>query len=124
MKNTVYLILLSILALSGCQDRRAESMKWDISPVVISVMVADAEGADLLNPTTPNALDTTKIKALYRGQEYECKRNQYAYVASRAYLPHFNGLMITKYDHLNLYILQFGELDGEQSYSNESLTII
>jgi hypothetical protein len=95
---------------------------WDISPVVFTIQVADANGVDLLNPENHNSLDTSEISALYRGEEYKCSKDPYG-VFTKAYAPHFYGLQFINNTQEGKYALRFGELDGAESYSNEEITI-
>lgn len=94
---------------------------WDISPVTVTVTVTDAQGHDLLNPQNSGALKVSKIKALYKKKEYACNEKL---AASKAILPRFYGLLSEKNDALGTCLLRFGELEGAQSYTNESVTII
>lgn len=70
MKKSVISLLVSLFSiflLSGCEDRI-----WDIAPVDFRISVTDANGVDLLRPGNPHAIDVTKVKAIYKGQEFEC----------------------------------------------------
>lgn len=122
MKTKFMLLAVLVLGLSSC-DLITERKIWDISPVIFTVQVADANGADLLNQDNQNAIDTSLIKAVYRGVEYKCKKDPYA-VMTKYYAPHFFGLQLSKHYMNGNYMLQFGEFDGAKSYSNEELTIL
>ena len=60
---------------------------------------------------------------MYRGVEYKCSKDPYI-VSTKAYMPFFHGLQLSKYYQSNTFVLKFGELDGAKSYSNEELTIL
>lgn len=118
MKRNLLFILLSFILLSGCEK---DNKIWDISPVVVSVSVLDATGNDLLNPKTPNCLDATQIKAIYKEQEYACNASL---IKTKAYMPRFYGLELQKYIYSQVYLLNFGEFDGAQNYGNETVTLL
>lgn len=108
-----------IVLLSGCKK---ENKIWDIYPVVVSVSVMDAAGNDLLNPQTPGCLDASKIKAIYKGQEYGCKDP--SQVKTKAYMPRFYGLELCKYNYSEIFLLNFGEFDGARDYIDEVVTLV
>ena len=125
MKRIAFLLLaIHVTMLSGCKKdggtNGGTTKIWDINPVTVSVTATDAQGNDLLNPQTPGALEVGKIKALYKGEEYACDEKL---AASKAVLPRFYGLKTEK-SALGICLLRFGELEGAQSYTNESVTII
>lgn len=120
MRRILFLLLLTITSLSSCNN---ENMIWDIAPVVVKISVVDAQGNDLLNPQTDNALELGKIKAIYNGQDYLYGVSPDD-PKSKAYLPRFYGLMSEFNSHHERHILSFGEFDGAESYTNESVTIV
>ena len=121
MKRIAFLLLaIHVTMLSGCKKDDGTTKIWDINPVTVSVTATDTQGNDLLNPQTPGALEVGKIKALYKGEEYACDEKL---AASKAVLPCFYGLKTEK-SALGICLLRFGELEGAQSYTNESVTII
>lgn len=125
MKRIAFLLLaISVIMLSGCKkDGETDggtTKIWDINPITVTVTATDAQGNDLLNPQPPGALEVSEIKALYKGEEYVCNENQ---MTSKAVLPRFYGLKTEK-SALGTCLLRFGELNGAQSYTNESVTII
>ncbi len=117
-------LLLGIMALGllSCDEINNNRKIWDISPVVVTLRVLDANGADLLNPDNNNSIPVSGLKASYKGIEYECNKELSA-VSTKAYMPHFYGLKVFKNSYYGTYILQFGELEGAKSYSNEVVTI-
>ncbi|MDD2584982.1 MAG: hypothetical protein WCR61_05650 [Bacteroidales bacterium] len=123
MKTKYLLFGIIALGLLSCDKILGDGTIWDINPVVVTVVVTDVNGVDLLNPDNQNSLDTSGIKAFYNGKEYECNKLSAPEVATKAYLPHFYGLKIDKNRIYSTYFLSFGELDGAKSYSNEEVTI-
>lgn len=122
MKRIAFLLLaISAIMLSGCKKDTETLLIRDIAPVTVSIMVTDAQRHNLLNPQASGALEVSKIKALYQGQEYVCNENQ---LTSKAILPRFYGLKIEQNGCGGPYLLRFGELNGAQSYTNEPVTII
>ncbi len=122
MKTKYLLLVVMALGLLSCESIFPTGKIWDIAPVVFSVQVLDAGGVDLLNKDNPKSIDTSGIKALYRGVEYKCSNDLYA-LSTKAYAPQFYGLQLSRDVCTGVYILRFGELDGAKSYSNEELTI-
>ena len=122
--RTKYLLLgIMALGLLSCDKIINNHKIWDISPVVVRVQVTDANGVDLLNPDNQNSFEASGIKAIYKGKEYECNKDV-SEVKTKAYMPYFYGLQISKDFNNGAYILNFGELDGARSYFNEELTIL
>lgn len=76
----------------------------------------------MLNSDNQNALAAGSIKAVYKGVEYECNKNQTG-VNTKVYIPQFYGLKIFK-NYLGACFLCFGEFNGAKSYSNEEVTIL
>ncbi|MDX9782844.1 MAG: hypothetical protein RBT35_07700 [Bacteroidales bacterium] len=122
MKKTFLLLAVLAIGLSSC-DIFPDGKIWDIAPVEYIVEVTNAQGVDLLNQDNQNAIDTSLIKAVYRGVEYKCSKDPYI-VSTKAYMPFFHGLQLSKYYQSNTFVLKFGELDGAKSYTNEELTIL
>lgn len=108
MRKLGYIILQGalIITLSGSCSSEDPDTIWDISPLVISVKVVSTDGYSVLN-----ASNTPQITATFRGKTYACSRK------TRYYMPQFFGLVFS-----NDYLL-FGELNGDDNYSNEQLTI-
>lgn len=120
MKKIIYLLFLPILGLLGCQE---EIKIRDYAPTVVEISVCDANGVDLLNPQSPEALDVTKIKALYKGEQLDCVKDKHSYVATRALMPRFYGLQVTKDRYAGMYILKFGEFSSTSAL-DESVTLL
>lgn len=122
MKTRFLLFAVLAIGLSSC-DIIPDGKIWDIAPVVYIVEVTNARGVDLLNQDNQNAIDTSLIKAVYRGVEYKCTKDPYT-VSTKAIMPRFHGLQLSKYYQSNTFVLRFGELEGATSYSNEELTLL
>ncbi|MCK9627499.1 MAG: hypothetical protein M0R37_02780 [Bacteroidales bacterium] len=110
------------LVLLSCDEILNDRKIWDISPVEVTLQVVDANGVDILNPDSKNSIPENGLKALYNGVEYKCNENL-SEVGTKAYLPHFYGLKVYKSSYYGTYILQFGEFDGTNNYSNEEVII-
>lgn len=122
MKKLIFLTLWSVLILSGCRDDFS-GMVVDYSPIVITVRVVDVNGVDMLSPEASGVMDITKIKATYKGQQFDCKEDEYDYFATRYYMPDFYELKVSQSRYFGTYILQFGEFDGSPGSESESVTI-
>lgn len=104
--RTKYLLFgIMVLGLTSC-DKIINNKIWDISPVVVNVQVADANGVDLLNPDNQNSFEASGIKAIYKEKEYECNKDV-PEVKTKAYMPYFYGLQISKEFNNGTYILKF-----------------
>lgn len=112
-------MLMSIVFFSGCKEDGGDAV-WDIYPVVYSISIVDTNGNDLLNPATPGALDYSKIKAVYKNKDYSCQKQE-AITSTKAYLPQFYGLQLRQ--DKGRFMLDFGELEGAESYKNETIRL-
>ncbi len=121
MKARYLLFGIMALTLLSCEKINNDGKVWDIYPVVVTVQVVNTGGTDLLNPDNQNSLDSSIIKAVYKGLEYKCNKGL-AQANTKAYLPHFYGLRMQK-NPIGKYFLLFGEFDGAKSYTNEEVTI-
>ena len=92
---------------------------WDFAPINFIIAVQDAEGNDLLSPLTEGHILEQDIKAIYQGKEY--KLNEQV-AQTKAYLAVLRGLQ-TFMTEDGRYMLFFGELDGTDTYDNETLTL-
>ncbi len=122
MRKKYLLLGIVALGLLSCDIIGNNGEIWDISPVVVTLNVVDANGVDLLNPDNSNSIPVSGLKASYKGVEYVCNKELPA-VSTKAYMPYFYGLKVFKNSYYDTYTLQFGELDGAKSYSNEEVTI-
>ncbi len=92
----------------------------DYYPIEFVVSVCDAEGNDLLNSASPNAINLDSIKMLYNGEEYTLNEE---HSSTRAYEAYFYGIKIV-YDITNeKYELWIGEFNGDEFFDNIDITI-
>ncbi len=106
--------LLSLFAATffvGCSSI-VESMEWDISPVVVRIYIQNDNGDNLLDDSYEGNILEYIVKMTYEGEEYNLGEEV---VASRAYLPTFEGLQLIDSDS-GPYIT-FGQFEGADSYS-------
>lgn len=119
MKKIIYIVLSVAFVLVGCKDE--SRLIVDHDPVLIIIRVTDAKGVDILNQHNLGALEMAKIKAIYNGQELECKEYEYG----RSYKPYFRGLILNHSYQANVYQLEFGEFEVTPKEDlNESVTIV
>ena len=84
--------------------------------------ITDGEGNSLLDPETDGSLAGNGIKAIFRGETYvndsTLLRHDFGYgteqYGTKAYMPHFYGLVTYHYVAEDIYYLAFGELNGEE----------
>lgn len=114
--------MFTLILFSGCDNDNEDVLIWDICPVVYTIQIMDHNGNDLLNPATPNSLDYTTIKAIYKDNDYQCKEEDSG--KTKAYMPRFYGLIRSKNQNAGPYLLKFGELEGSTSYKDEVLTLV
>lgn len=129
-------------SLSNGSDTRAENGRdsipcsdtawlWDISGINVYMEITDGEGNSLLDPETDGSLAGNGIKAIFRGETYvndsTLLRHDFGYgteqYGTKAYMPHFYGLVTYHYVAEDIYYLAFGELDGEEEFIDETLII-
>ena len=107
---------------SSCSENNEyhDDIIWDFAPINFYITVQDVEGNDLLSPTTEGNILEQDIKATYQGKEY--KLNELAVPNTKAYLATLYGLhaVETKEGRCFLY---FGELQGEDTYEDETITL-
>lgn len=103
---------------NGEDDPSYNDWLVDYNPIQFVITVCDAEGNDLLNSTTPNALSLADIKMLYNGEIYTLNNEE---VATRAYMPTFYGLKLVGSEvRRELWI---GEFAGDEFFDNIDITI-
>lgn len=109
-----------LLAAAGCLDSCSETsdVVWDIAPIVPKIYLNDADGRNLLDPAVGEGVDISGVSATFREETYYVTCGE----DTKAYLPVFIGLVL-KQDFKGNYCLEFGELDGTEDFSNESLAI-
>ena len=99
-----------------------EIILWDIAPLVFNIYLLDDKGRDLLNTTVDGHVDLDSVKAIFKGKEYYVNEDPNS-KESRVYQPKFTGLTRPWYDQNNTTPrpLYFGELDGAETFENETL---
>ena len=115
------IILCQAFFLTSCSESNGgnDDIIWDFAPINFIIAVQDAEGNDLLNPLTEGHILEQDIKAIYQGKEY--KLNEQV-AQTRDYLAILRGLQAFMTED-GRYMLFFGELDGTDTYDNETLTL-
>ena len=115
------IILCQAFFLTSCSESNGgnDDIIWDFAPINFIIAVQDAEGNDLLSPLTEGHILEQDIKAIYQGKEY--KLNEQV-TQTKAYLAVLRGLQ-TFITADGRYMLFFGELDGTDTYDNETLTL-
>ena len=109
---------------TACEkDGPAEGTIWDFSPINFYFTLTGENGEDLLNPATPGSYAGLNITATYEDKTYEKdvfegRRIPY----SRAYFAHLFGIYTTKLED-GRYALCFGELNGDDTYKDATLTL-
>ena len=109
---------------TACEkDGPAEGAIWDFSPINFYFTLTGENGEDLLNPATPGSYAGLNITATYEDKTYEKdvfegRRIPY----SRAYFAHLFGIYTTKLED-GRYALCFGELNGDDTYKDATLTL-
>lgn len=117
-------ILLSFLIMgfsfAACDN---EDKLWDIAPIILQIQLSNENGEDLLHPDTPGSYADKTITATYQGKTYTkdvFEDNKIPY--GRAYLATLFGIYTVQQNN-GCYALKFGELDGEETYENETITL-
>lgn len=109
---------------TACEkDGPAEGAIWDFSPINFYFTLTGENGEDLLNPATSGSYAGLNITATYEDKTYEkdvFEDNKVPY--SRAYFAHLFGIYTTQLED-GRYALCFGELDGADTYKDETLTL-
>ena len=120
----LWTVLLCLPLLFACDDSNEEggggdTPIWDFYPICFYFDVQDAEGNNLLSPLTEGNILNQDIKAIYRGKEYGLNEPM---ADTKAYLARIYGLrtLETEDGHCQLW---FGELQGDGTYENETLTL-
>ena len=89
-------------------------------PFPIIVSVCDAEGNDLLDSASPNAINLEGIKMLYNGEEYTLNKEQ---SSTRAWPADFYGIKLEYNTTKERYELWMGEFEGGDFYDNVDIII-
>ena len=121
--NILWSVLLCLPLFSSCsEDNNGEDdlIIWDFAPINFYMTVQDAEGNDLLSPTTEGNILNQDIKAIYQGKEY--RLDELALPDTKVYLARMYGLHIVETED-GRSLLCFGELQGEDTYEDETITL-
>lgn len=124
-------ILLAMCFLTAC-DKNSDVI-WDISPIEFTIFMTDSEGHDLLDSTYQGNL-IKDIYVTYQGEDYslmteqEYLENMYEKADTRAYMPHFYGLMLRQYwnpitSSHDCYKMVFGEFDGTDNIDRREIIL-
>lgn len=109
---------------TACEkDGPAEGAIWDFYPINFYFTLTGENGEDLLNPATPGSYAGLNITATYEDKTYEkdvFEDNKVPY--SRAYFAHLFGIYTTQLQD-GRYALCFGELNGDDTYKDATLTL-
>ena len=124
-------ILFTVSLFVACDSEGGGDVIWDIAPVEFSIFITDSEGNDLLDSTFQNNL-IKDITVSYQGEVYPVmtEREYYEsqYNQTRAYMPHFYGLILRQYwSHKTFtngnFELVFGEFNGEENIDKREITL-
>jgi hypothetical protein len=123
MKRQRHLFTALVLALTTCFTSCHNDVIWDIIPMRIHITVSNADGQNLLDPTTPNSFDYRNITAEWMGESYTAdtislfeKENM-----TRMLIGHMHGLVyVIEHGKAQLY---FGDLTGHDTFEDEPLTL-
>ena len=126
LKKLFYLLISCILTfcISSCQEDGPGDSIWDFYPIQIHITLTGENGEDLLNPATPGTYAGLITTATYQDETYVKDvfyGNNVPY-ESRAYMAHLDGIYTIKLQD-GRYALRFGELNGDDTYKNETITI-
>ena len=124
-------ILFTVSLFVACDSEGGGDVIWDIAPVEFSIFITDGEGNDLLDSTLQNNL-VKDITVSYQGEVYpvmtEREYHEKQYNQTRAYMPHFYGLILRQYwSHKTFtngnFELVFGEFNGEENIDKREITL-
>ncbi len=124
MKKFMYLLLSAMLTMTfvACSNDDDEgTMIYDWPGINICFYVQDAQENNLLDTTVANNIIDAPVQVQYNGKTYDkdVVVNEHS---TRAYLATLHGLTTQKDKDGRLY-LNFGELQGDDTYVNEPITI-
>ena len=125
MKKLWMLIALvaMFVGLTACEEEDG-GMIYDFAPIEIHFTLTGENGEDLLDPATPGTYADLPVKATFRGKTYEKDVfDKLLPPQSRAYLAILYGIYTTRLMKDGRYALAFGELDGSDTYENETIIL-
>lgn len=106
-------------AITSCGDKN-EDIIVDYAPVEFYISVENKSGLDLLNSENEGALDLDAITLYYDEKTYVLNPKTEPQ-ATRAYMPHFEGMELQKID--GKYRIYVGEFDGNPGHSGDSFAM-
>ncbi|MBQ4386067.1 MAG: hypothetical protein II822_00445 [Prevotella sp.] len=126
-------MLFAVGLFAACDSEGGSDVIWDIAPVEFNIFITDSEGHDLLDSTFQNNL-IKEITVSYQGETYpvtterEYYEELYSDIQTRAYMPHFYGLMLhhlgsRKTSNYGDFELTFGEFDGVENIDRREITL-
>jgi hypothetical protein len=114
----IYLLMALCLsfAITSCGDKNEDEILFvDYAPVEFYISVENKYGVDLLNSENEGALDLDAITLYYDEKTYVLNPKTEPQ-ATRAYMPHFEGMELQKID--GKYRIYVGEFEGCPGYSS------
>ena len=107
---------------SSCSENEEnpDDIIWDFAPINFTLSVQDEQGNDLLNPQTEGNILNQDIKAIYQEKTY--RMDELAMPVTKAYMAILYGLRHVEAED-GRWLLRFGELQGERTYDNETITL-
>lgn len=120
----IYLLmaLCFSFAITSCGEKEEnyDDLIVDYAPVEFYISVENAKGVDLLNVENEGALDLDAITLYYDEKTYVLNPKTEPQ-ATRAYMPHFEGMELQKID--GKYCIYVGEFEGGPWVESDSLGI-
>ncbi len=115
-------LVAMFVGLTACGEDDGDMM-YDFTPIEVYFTLTGTDGEDLLDPATPGTYADLPIKATYQGKTYDKDVfDKLLPPQSRYYMPRFYGICTTRLED-GRYALVFGELDGADTYENETITM-
>ncbi|MBR5234844.1 MAG: hypothetical protein IKV24_01440 [Bacteroidaceae bacterium] len=123
MKKQKFFLAVLAIAIAAGLTSCDNDVIWDIVPIRIHITVSNADGQNLLDPTTPNCIDFREVTAEWMGESYAAdtislfEKQQ----TTRLLMAHMHGLVYTiEHGKAQLY---FGDLTGHNTFNDEPLTL-
>lgn len=114
-------MLIATYSITSCTNN--DDVIWDITPVEIYIEVVNSEGYNLIDPKSEYTIINKGITATFMNQNYKLYNIEDFYKKTRAYMPIPYGLVFKQDDYSKQYLIYFGQFDGTENYSKESLII-
>lgn len=122
MRKICKMFALSLsLVFAACSDKNDDDfLIVDYAPVEFYISLENSKGVDLLNAENEGAVDLDAITLYYDEKTYVLNPKSDPQ-ATRAYMPHFEGMQLQKID--GKYRIYVGEFEGRPSYGGDDFTI-